>query len=192
RAHLVAATHAELLHRTEVIGVADPVAQRFVDFAIELAASLAEYVRDVRVEVGVEGVVVQQRVVHVEQEHEVARGVHFAGVLLTTGSCQPPSAAISLSEAAGPQLPDSYWMTFSASSSAGSMIRHAASMPSSRPNSSASPRSASPSSRAYGRRTRLGCWRATSSTFPPRIASPGRFTRAPVEITTSGLRRKRK
>src|SRR5579883_744888 len=192
-AHLVAAAHAETLERAEIIRIADLIAQLFVKIAIELAPGFAKSAFDVRIQIGVDAVVVQQCVVHVEQEDEVARRIHLPfPFFLTTGLCHPSSPAVSSSAAFGPQVPGLYCRTLSASFNAGSMMRHAASMPSSRPNNSALPRNASPSRRAYGNRTRLGCARAISSTFSPRIASPGFLTRTPAEITTSGLRRKRK
>ena len=63
---------------------------------------------------------------------------------------------------------------------------------SSRVNKEESPRSASRSKRSYGNCSLRGSCRAISSTGSPRISSPCRLTRAPAEITTSGLSRKRK
>ena len=59
--------------------------------------------RDVRAEIGLDPVVVQKRVVGVEQEDDVVHRVHPA--VSGFGFRHGPSAPISASAAAGPQLP---------------------------------------------------------------------------------------
>ena len=99
---------AEYLQRTEVIGVAQLVTQRSVDRAIARALRGAEVALQARVEIDAEAVVVEQRVVDIQQEYRIARVRHQHGVFASgRGSCQPcPSLTMSCA-VAGPQLPGS-------------------------------------------------------------------------------------
>ena len=63
-------------------------------------------------EVGAEAIVVEQRVVDVEQEHDRRIGsLSTGGVSSGVGSCQPSSPATTARAAAGPQVPGSYTAT---------------------------------------------------------------------------------
>src|SRR5438445_3334487 len=107
------------------------------------------------------------------------------------GLCQPPSPAMIWSASIGPHVFGSYSWTGVAFLNTGSTALHAASTPPSRTNNVASPRMASPSRRSYGVISSVNTCRTISSTPSPTIASPGTLTRAPTEIATLGLRRKR-
>src|ERR1700691_183275 len=178
---------AEGLQACQVIGDPEPLAQLGKDAEIALARGRAEMQFEARSQVGREAIVVEQRIVDIEQEH----GQH-GDEASTCGSCQvAPSTMISALEG-GPQLPGSYSVTGRSPLSKGSTTRHAASTLSSCVNSEVSPWMASPSSRSYGDFSPGTLCRAVSSTGSPCIPSPLCLTRAPSLITTSGLKRKRK
>src|SRR5262249_34015292 len=108
-----------------------------------------------------------------------------------SGACQPPTSAVSAAASSGPHVPGAYSRTGVRSSRIGCTTLHAASTPSSRAKSVASPAIASTRSRSYassssavGRRTNF------SSAPSDTICSPSCFTRAPRVMDTSGLRRK--
>ena len=107
RADFVIAHQPELLDRAKVIGVPEPGPQVLVDRPILLGRVRAEFRREVPLEVGVHPIVVEQRVVDVQQKHDGRIGTHWAfpGGGSTTGLFQPPAAAISASASFGPQLP---------------------------------------------------------------------------------------
>ena len=63
---------AVALQRAEVVGVAELGAQRFEDRPVALLALGADLAREVALQVGGDAVVVEQRVVDVEQEHDAA------------------------------------------------------------------------------------------------------------------------
>src|SRR5271165_4345885 len=138
-----------------------------------------------------ETIVIEQRIVHIEQKYHRA-GVQHGEVFSMSGSCQVSSPSTIFAAAAGPHVPGSYSMTGGLAVRMGSITCQAASTLSSWVNSARSPRMASPSRRSYGDFSRCELWRAINSTGSPRMSSPLRFTNAPVEITTSGLKRSRK
>src|ERR1700692_2885896 len=108
-----------------------------------------------------ETIVVEKRIVDIEQEHDVTfvqHGRDSSGF----GSCQPSWLATMARAATGPQGPGSYSATGAALVTIGSTTRHAASTPSSLVKSEASPRMASPSRRSYGDLSPATEWRATS------------------------------
>ena len=91
-------------------------------------------------EIRAEAIVVEQRVVDIEQEHDTTPILNQHGrVSSGFGSCQPSSPATTARAAAGPQASGSYSATGTALSSIGSTTRHAASTTSSRVKSVASP-----------------------------------------------------
>src|SRR6185437_4136814 len=166
RAHFVVTFQPELLDRAKVVGIAELLTQGFVQVPVRLRRLRAEQFRDVRVEIRLHLVVVEQRVVDIEQEHQGRGCVHSLPFVAgsTLGSFQPPASAISASACFGPQVPGLYLCTGTLSPMIGSSTRHASSTQSSRVNSAESPSIASPSSRSYGIMP-VRMWRcATSST----------------------------
>ena len=98
------------LQGAQVVRVSQFVAQSLEDGPVAIRVRDAEFALEMLAQVGDDPVVVEKRVVNVEQEDE--RRGHV--VLPTTagtapvrfsGSYQPPSPAISASAAAGPQVP---------------------------------------------------------------------------------------
>src|SRR5690348_11042128 len=93
-------------------------------------------------------IAIQERVVHVQQKHDLAGRAHADSS--SFGLCQPPSPAMIPSASGGPHVFGSYSASGVALPRIGSITRQAASTPSSRANSETSPRIASPSNRSYG------------------------------------------
>src|SRR5664279_6111180 len=92
------------LQRAEVVGVSELAAQLFQDGPVPVAAGGPELTREVLAEVLFHAVVVEQRVIAVEEKDDVIwrrYGVSSSSM----GLCQPPSAAMSASASLGPQLP---------------------------------------------------------------------------------------
>src|SRR5204863_3057425 len=145
----VVESDAEFLQRSQIVHIGQLLAQRCKNGPVPIALIGAESLFQARVEIGAEPIVVEKRVVDIEQEHDLAFAQHGA-VSSGLGSCQPSSPATTARAAAGPQVPGSYSATGTELWSIGSTTRHAASTPSSRVKSEASPRMASPSSRSYG------------------------------------------
>src|SRR5215210_3058242 len=96
-------------------------------------------------EIVLHAVVVEQRVVDIQQEDDIVRSAHAAaihdaqscdpGCCCSTGLCQQPSLSTINSASGGPHVPGSYSRTGAISSRMGSTTRHAASTQSSRVNS---------------------------------------------------------
>src|SRR5207253_1929991 len=116
---------------------------------IAIALTGAEGLFQACAEIRAEPIVVEKRVIDIQQEHDLAFAQHGA-VSSGLGSCQPSSPVTTARAPAGPQVPGSYSATGTELWSIGSTTRHAASTPSSRVKSAASPRMASPSRRSYG------------------------------------------
>ena len=103
---LVVEARAEALQRGEVVGDAGFLAHRCVQCPIAVALRDAESALEMRTEVGAEAVVVEQRVVHVEQPYGRCV-VQHGGLFSLTGSRQPSSPANKFPASAGPQVPGS-------------------------------------------------------------------------------------
>src|SRR4029077_1175169 len=93
----------------QVVGEAERRAPLRENVPIARALRGAERALETLAQVGRETIVVQQRVVHVQQEYRAVlqHGVDFS----ICGSCQVSPPSMSLSAAAGPQLPGSYSAT---------------------------------------------------------------------------------
>ena len=103
---MVFQTAAKTLQRAEVIGVADLIAQGCVKTPVTFALVGPETLQQLSTEVGGKAVVVEQRVVHVEQKHRGRSGRLQHGLLVSaTGSCQPSALVTMRLAVAGPQLP---------------------------------------------------------------------------------------
>ena len=89
------------LERAEVVRIAEFAAQLFEYRPVAIPRRLSVACSDVGAEVVLDPVVVQKRVVDVEQEDEIVHDVHPAVGL---GFSQGPSAPMSASAAAGPQV----------------------------------------------------------------------------------------
>src|SRR6202795_3922516 len=94
-----------------------------------------------------ETIVIQQRIIYIEQKYYFA-GVQHGAVFSIVGSCHVSSPSTMLAAAAGPQAPCSYSMTGGIAVRMGSTTCQAASTLSSCVNSPVSPRMASPSRRS--------------------------------------------
>ena len=131
--------------RAEIVGIAEFRPQRLEDRPVAVAGVRAEGRCEMRAEVVLDPVIVQQRVVDVEQEDNVVHRDQPGAD--GWGFRHGPSDPISASAPAGPQLPGSYCWQGGGEASTGSTIRHCASTTSCLENSSPSPRIASPSRR---------------------------------------------
>src|SRR5271166_1068821 len=132
---------AVALERAEIVGVAQGGEPLLEDRPIPVARRCAVSLGQMRLEVVLDAIVVDQRVVHVEQEDDV---VHDAPHADGSGLRHGPYEPISSSAASGPQVPGSYSTTGGGFLRTASTIRHCASTMSSRLNNSPSPRIASP------------------------------------------------
>ena len=83
----------EALERSEVVGIAHLAAQLLVVLAIATPALLTEAGHDLSVEIDLETVVVEQGVVDVEEDDDLALGAHRDPVVaVTTASLDPRPA----------------------------------------------------------------------------------------------------
>src|SRR5664279_6629989 len=137
------------LQRPQVVCVAKLAAQLFENRPVPVPARGPELTREVIAEVLFHAVVIEQRVVTVEQEDDVVRRGHFV-LPSGAGLCQPSDSATSASACLGPQLPRLYGRARACFLSTGSTTAHAASTASSRVKRAPSPAIASVRSRSYG------------------------------------------
>ena len=77
------------LQCAEVVGIAEFDAQGLEDFPIAVGAGCAEFTHQVTAQVGDDAVAVQQRVVHIQQKHDVRQRCHG---LRAAGRC--PSSTV--------------------------------------------------------------------------------------------------
>ena len=98
--------HPVALQRAEIVRVAEFAAQCLEDLPIAIACGNAVLDADMHIEIGLHAIVVEQRVVDVEQEHEVVHHVAFSWA--GSGSRQGPSAPINAVVSSGPHVPGWY------------------------------------------------------------------------------------
>ena len=92
--------------RAQIVGVAQFVAQFLEDLPVSLACGGAVLDADMHIQIGLHAIVVQQRVVDVEQEDDVVH--HCAVSLAGSGLRQGPSPPMSATASSGPQVPAWY------------------------------------------------------------------------------------
>jgi len=117
---------AVTLQCAEVVGITELGAQLFEYFPVAIFVVRTEFAYQVIFQVLSHAVVVQQRVVYVEQEYDFFGPAHVVPPSCL-GLCHRPWDSISLSASAGPQVSCSYSITGVAWPRTGSITRHASS-----------------------------------------------------------------
>jgi hypothetical protein len=116
------------LQRAEVVDVTELGAELLEDRPVALGARSTEFALEMLPQVGDDPVVVEQRVVDIEQEDDArARDAHGGHRSFAPSVCQPPSSAISSSAARGPHEPRAYGRAAAWSTRTPSTTAHAAS-----------------------------------------------------------------
>src|SRR5271169_1113001 len=144
---VVVESGAEILQTAQVIRQALRLAPAAEDLPIARALRGAEHQLQPVAKIRRETIVIQQRIVHVQQKYHLA-GIQHGAAFSIVGSCQVSSPPTIFTAAAGPHVPGSYCMTGTAAVRMGSITCQAASTLSSCVNSAVSPRMASPSRRS--------------------------------------------
>ena len=100
---------AERLQAAQVVRDAEFRAQLLEDLPVALSMLHAEPSFEARAQLGPETVVVEQRIVHIEQKYGLTRAVpHQHGAEVSAvGLCQLSPSSMTLSASAGPQVPGS-------------------------------------------------------------------------------------
>jgi hypothetical protein len=97
------------LQRAEVVDVAGLGAHVLEDLEVPRADVVAELRLEILTQVGRHPIVVEQRVVYVEHDHDIGRsgraGVAHDATAGAAGSCHGPFAPTSCCASSGPQLP---------------------------------------------------------------------------------------
>jgi hypothetical protein len=106
QSHVVFEPESETLQRGQVVRVAGLVAHGRVQRPVAVALLRTERLLEMRGEIRAEAVVVEQRVVDVEQPHRRRLAQH-GGLFSGAGSCQPSSPANTAAAVAGPHVPGS-------------------------------------------------------------------------------------
>src|SRR5437016_4491280 len=101
---IVVESDAEFLQCSQIVHIGKLFAQRSKNGPVSIALIGAEGLFQAGAEIRAETIIVEKRVVDIEQEHDLLFAQHGA-VSSGLGSCQPSSPATTARAAAGPQVP---------------------------------------------------------------------------------------